>query len=172
MDTITRLLQEARDELGDDATPREVAVRLLNLVFLRDDAAEVIFPLILARVSEQSRVRVRDAEKEVYASPSGPYVNPAEDAMRRLLAETCYVVGYGRVPWGDMTPELHRVRIAFLNDQAHRYLRGIQATIARHEAAVALLLENQCTTLNEYAELYGALPGGLGKDSVTEATTA
>lgn len=85
-------------------------------------------------------------------------LNPADEAMRRLLMDTCYVQGYGEVPWGAMTADLHQIRAAYLERRRDMFITGINATIRRHNFAAGLLTESGCADLNAYADRYGRLP--------------
>jgi hypothetical protein len=170
MDNILReLLESAREERGDDADVRELAHALLNAVLTLEpeQASELLFPVVLPWVKqrEHERARVRDFEQRAFSPlASKAHGNPAQEAMRRLLAQRCYVPGNGMVPWGMMTRDLHELRISYLEKKLEVFTAGTRATIARHAAAVALLADSGLGDLNAYAEQYGELPPDLARE--------
>lgn len=168
MDTLKELLELAREEAGPDDGPRELAWLLTEALLARPDARELVFPAVLTYVKDAERDRVRGAEQRAFGS--GPrHANPAQEAMRRLLAERAYVPGHGMVPWGEMTLEYHELRIAYLNEMIERYVASSKVTILRHFDAMRLLEASGCATLNEYAARHGELPplGGERQESVS-----
>lgn len=182
--TLTEILDKYRDGTRG---PLRLAGLVLDDVAQRppDEARDLLYPLVLEWVKAAERDRVRDDEQEVFAGPgvtrnpkgerpgrTDEFVNPAQQAMMQLLADTCYVPGHGRVPWGEMDVELHRVRITYLHEQVRRYTAGVTATVRRHEAAVELLKESSCTTLNDYAAEFGELPGALAPTLEERVTPA
>jgi hypothetical protein len=168
MDILRELLEQARAEASPDDGPRELAWLLTGAVLSRPDARELVFPAVLTFVKDAERDRVRHAEQRAFGDPAR-HANPAQDAMRRLLAERAYVPGHGMVPWGEMTTEYHSLRIGYLNEMIQRYTASSRATMLRHFDAMRLLEESGCATLNEYAERHGQVPelGARQGESVT-----
>ncbi|HEY1705528.1 MAG TPA: hypothetical protein VGG75_38065 [Trebonia sp.] len=173
MDALTELLLAAHAELGPGATARQLAQWMLENYAAAGNGPHAFLPAVTLWVSANGRGSVRRSEKRAFSSAPpavrgelAAYTNPAEDAMRRLLGETCYVPGQGQVPWGRLTPEHHRLRAAFLRECKRRYVSGADATIARHESAAALLAQAGCPDLDDYADRFGALPDSLlGQDA-------
>jgi hypothetical protein len=161
---LTHLLRAAREDLGDGAAEQAVAEYLARALLEadRDEAVAALVPALAAWVQSSERGRVRRREL-AFASGGLSHPNPAQDAMRALLAERCWVPGHGMVPWGELTLAHHRLRVGFLREQLRRFTAGTTATIARHEAAVALLAESGHATLGEYADEYGDLPLGVAE---------
>lgn len=185
--TLNDLLGKAREISGGNALPGDLANYVLDEALGRPDAYELLIPAVYAWVRTAERERVAEHERDVFAGPipprnparerpaapgfSGPMIarnpgtlrplNPAEEAMKRLLADTCEVPGHGRVPWGAMTAELHRLRIDLLGRLRDRYVAGTNATIRRHSFAIGLLEESGCADLNAYVAEYGELPDDL-----------
>lgn len=176
MTTLSDLLVSAREELGN-AEPQDLTKLLLDKAFTRLDAKQLVYPAVLAYVQQFERNRTRELEKLAFSGvrpqrsqnwmnddgslsdePKTVYVNPAEDAMRALMEQTLLVWGEGRVPWGDMTVELHQRRASWLEGDLQRHIAGVKDTISRHEKAVSVLTESGCVTLREYTERFGSLP--------------
>lgn len=186
MNELSRLLAKARAALGASATYGDLANRVMADALDRPDAADVLMPALFAWVHDAERARVRAAEKDLFdgpdqqrspvlgrpsktASPAGkgpfparspsiPRPNPAELAMKRFLAEGCFVPGHGHVRWGKMTAALHEARIAYLERVRAGQHAGTTATIARHQFAVGLLAESGLPDLDAYAARHGTLP--------------
>lgn len=184
--TLTGLLGKARESLGPDALPGDLALRFLDDALARSDAREILAPAVFTWVRAEERARVREAKQEMPGEPKNSRnpaaerspvrlagsgepegtrspmtarsLNPAERAMRDFLASTCYVPGQGRVLWGEMSAELHQLRIDWLTQARDRYVTAITATIRKHALVIGLLTESGCADLNSYAERYGALP--------------
>jgi hypothetical protein len=157
--TLTGLLAQARKALGEDAAPDELAFRLIHEVFRTPGTAEqkqdLLLPAVTVYVKQQlqERAEVLRLEKRVFSGVRGDsYVNPAEDGMRKLLQDTCYIPGEGSVPWGNLTAELHQRRIDFLQLKKEAFVAGIDDTVSRHRAAIEILVESGCRTLNEYED--------------------
>lgn len=170
--TLYDLLEQARKALPQ-AGPPELARVLLARILDEPDVLELLHVPLLQWVQGAERERVREAEEEAFGgdgpsrlrNPSGvrpsrsdPYVNPAQEAMRELLAEACYVPGEGMVPWGSMTAALHRRRAEYLASVRNAFVKGVNTTISRHERAAEILESSHCTDLAAYAERFGALP--------------
>lgn len=166
--SLRDLLDEAREAIGDDATPAELTARVLKAAW---DASspDILEPAVLAWVTEAERRRVSQVEKQAFrghedngAEEAGAArLNPAEQEMRALLAESCYVPGHGMVPWGALTRHMHELRVTYLTEQLERYATGVRATISRHERAMDVLAATGCPDLNAYADQFGCLPGTL-----------
>jgi hypothetical protein len=175
--TLADLLNAVREEdSGSDA--EEMTKALLDRLFELPDAKFIVYPAVLQYVQQAERNRVREMEKLAYSgakskrtlgyqNPDGTlidgppvttYTNPAEEAMRRLLSQTVYVPGEGRVQWGDMTVELHQRRVIFLEGKLQQHIEGQRETISRHQQAVTYLNDSNCGTLREYAEQFGTVP--------------
>jgi hypothetical protein len=154
---LTGLLRQAQAALGDRAAADELAFRLVQEVFRLDPgtAQDILLPAVTAYVKQQlqERSEVLRLEKRVFSGVRDTeYVNPAEDGMRKLLRDTCYVPGHGMVPWGEMTAEFHELRIGYLEGRKAAFIAGIDDTVSRHRAAIGILEESGCRTLNEYEE--------------------
>ena len=186
MNELSRLLAKARDALGPGATAGDIANRLMADALDRADAHDVLMPAVFAWVHDQERARVRNGEKDLFDGPvversprntrpspgsaageepkarRGPAVkrsDPGALAMRRFLAEGCYVPGHGHVPWGKLTPALHALRVEYLERVRAGQYEGTTATIRRHQFAIGLLAESGLRDLDAYAGRYGTLPG-------------
>jgi hypothetical protein len=161
MDILKELLTRIREEAGTGTGPRELARLVLERILTRPDAVQVLLPAVTAFVKDAERDRVREREHRAFGDGSGPYANPAEEAMRALLAERAYVPGHGMVPWGQLTGAYHQLRVQYLTEMIARYTASNRATIRRHQAAARLLESSGCTTLDDYAFQFGALPAEL-----------
>jgi hypothetical protein len=172
-DILTDLLASWREETTDTS---DLTNRLLDTVLgmKADTARELLYPVILpwVRKAESDRARVLKAEQRVFDRGAARHGNPAQEAMRRLLASTVYVEGQGTVPWGEMTPEYHAIRVNFLQRTMDAYVTGVKATIARHEAVIRLLADNGLATMNAYVERFGELPGDLLEEDAGQPAPA
>jgi hypothetical protein len=167
--TLQELLAEARRKFGDDAGPETLAKYVLDAAVRLGDM-QVLFPAVQSWTASHHRSDVRRMEKNAFAGTghqrdsthtsnarSGTaYTNPADQAMRKLLAETVSVPdehGVLRlVRWGDLTVGMHERRIGFLQRQMAQQLKGVTATIDRHRQAIGMLTESGCANLAEYVE--------------------
>jgi len=156
MDVLKELLSRTVAETGG-REPRELARLLLERVLARPDAVQVLLPAVLPLVRDAERERARSPRHRAPDGGQEQYANPAEEAMRALLAEKAYVPGHGMVPWGEMTVAYHRLRVQYLDDMVARY----RAVIRRHQAAVRVLESSGTATLDDYAFRFGALPAEL-----------
>jgi hypothetical protein len=182
--TLAELLDGARAMLGPEASAEELTDMVLSLAW-QQQLPGALFPAVRTWVADAERMRVRGKESTAFDGPAAgrsrseqrrltrqgrrPYVNPAEAQVRQLLEETCYVEGHGMVRWGDMTVRYHEIRADFLARVRNAYVAGVNATIARHQAAVAALQEADCATLDEYAARNGSLPDGLSPEVTAPA---
>jgi hypothetical protein len=172
MEILTKLLGMALADAGEDPDPRELSVRVVNLLLGMDPAEtrEALVHVVLPWVkqAEKERARMRETEKRAFEErpASERHGNPAQEAMRRLLDGRCYVPGHGLVPWGEMTAQYHHIRIRYLQERLKSFTEGTLATIRRHEFAVGLLEESGCADLAEYAAEYGELPEMLTGEAV------
>lgn len=123
------LFSEIHDRLGL-ADPDAAAAAMVADLKLSARQREALFPLILAECESIERARVRAVEQAV-APRVGRRVDPTGERAA-LLAETFALGDGSRVSWGEATVEQHEQRIAMLA----RLRDGIDATIARHRAAV------------------------------------
>jgi hypothetical protein len=177
--TLSDLLDQVREANPEAGTPRLVRL-LLDEVFLYDNVLDLLYPAVGQWVTraEQgrapkpvSRDHSRAVERAAFSGPNAerspessrpePYANPAQEAMRQLLATAVLVPGEGMVPWGALTPDLHRRRVAFLQDMKHAYVEGVNETVRRHENAIDLLETEQLPDLNAYAARKGSLDRAL-----------
>jgi hypothetical protein len=154
---LTGLLRQAQAALGEGPSPEDLAFRVMQEVFKLDirQTGDILLPAVTTWVQKQlqERSEVLRLEKRVFSGVRDTeYVNPAEDGMRKLLRDTCYVPGHGMVPWGDLTAELHELRIGYLEARKAAFIAGIDDTVSRHRAAIGILEESGCRTLNEYEE--------------------
>lgn len=162
---LTRLLDRVRTAMqdSDGLAAEELAVRVLDAAWTEEGGYEALYPAVLGFVRDAERARVRLAEREVFqAGDKAEYLNPAQESMRRLLKEKVYVPGEGMVAWGEMTPEHHRTRVAFIEQRVISYAQGQAELIHRHNVAADLLDDHKCATLNEYAARYGEVPEEVG----------
>ncbi len=185
--TLIHLLNKARDTLGPEALPGDLATWVMNEALSWPDAADVLMPALFSWVHAQERSRVRSTEQEAFAGATGPSgqqdpsgsrpadgkgpssarkpgttrPNPADEAMRRLLAERDYVPGHGMVPWGQMTASMHQLRADYVTRLRDNYVTGVNSSIRRHRLAAGLLDDSGCVDLDEYTQLYGELPDAL-----------
>jgi hypothetical protein len=159
MDKLTEILVQARKVTGEDASAELVASRVLYELFRLPPGTvqDLLLPLVTPWVHEHSRAEVREKERRAWSPRTGAEDtgNPAQEAMRALLRETCYVPGHGLVAWGKLTVDLHQARMRYLEAQKAKYVGGINATIRRHEVSVELLSGSECGTLDEYARSVG-----------------
>ena len=185
---LTELLDKVRDSMGPLALPADLARGLLEEALASPDARELLIQAVFPWVHAQERARVREAEKGAIAGPKnarnpvderpaaageGPNaprspepsrLNPAQREMSDFLAQRCYVPEHGMVPWGAMTADLHRARVAYLARLRDGFVAGTNATIARHSYAIGLLEETGFANLDSYAAAYGDLPAELGEE--------
>lgn len=183
---LNELLFKVREALPR-AQPHEITRLLLSRALDFGEEAEVIlFPAVLAYVQNAERTRIREQEAEVFgAGPIAsrnpndgrpaertPPPNPAQQNMRRLLTEGCYVPGHGYPKWGDMTREMHGLRVAYLEGLKDNLVAGINGTIRRHQFAIGLLEESAVPDLNGYVSRYGRLPGELSPPGDGEVPVA
>jgi hypothetical protein len=168
---LTDLLDKGR-QLHPGAGPQELADWLLDQAV--SQGTGVLYPAVLNWVIAEERNRVRAAEQQAFTRDNGPgetrdpetvrpfpYVNPAQESMKQLLAERAYVPGHGMVPWGELTAGFHEIRIGYLEERKRRFVSGVNATVARHRAAVAVLAGSGCPDLNAYLTRFGGLPEDL-----------
>jgi hypothetical protein len=158
---LAGILRHVQEVMGSQAAADELASRLVQEVFQVNPggAQDILLPAVTAYVRQQlqERTEVLRLEKRVFSGErDAGYVNPAEDGMRKLLRDTCYVPGHGMVPWGDMTAEFHELRIGYLEARKRAFAAGIDDTVRRHRAAIGILKESGCRTLNEYEETRAA----------------
>lgn len=175
--TLAELLAELREEQVLDEHKLTEALLDAVLKHKRDEAKQLLHPAVFAYVQQSERTRKRDLEREafkptrpqrqfVYQEPDGSlldeptveYVNPAQDAMQKLLDETVFIPGEGMVAWGLVTVEFHQRRIAYLEEKLAKHIAGARDTIGRHEEAITVLRDGSCDTFNEYADKFGAVP--------------
>lgn len=176
MTDLIALLDKGREQ-NPGAGTEELADWLLNQAVTL--GVGVLYQAVLTWVQTEERSRVRAAEREAFTRNQDtqedgpdetrnptltrpfPYVNPAQAAMKKLLSERCYVPGHGLVPWGELTLEDHRLRIDYLEERKRRFAAGVNATVSRHKAAVAVLNESACRDLDTYVTRFGELPENL-----------
>lgn len=175
-----RLNDIIRDQVSHD--PDVVTENIIAAVRGEVLHVEDLRPAIRAYVAGTARTLVRETEqqavdgpvtvrKPLQSRPAGrhtePYVNVAQQAMTRLLAERCYVPGQGMVPWGMMTADMHRQRAEYLTRVRDAYASGMNATIARHRAAANLLDDTGFSDLGRYVASNRGLPDGLQLEPAT-----
>jgi hypothetical protein len=157
---LSEILGKARSALpGSD--PVELAELVTRWALGTAEPERVLLPAVHDWVQAQERSRVRETEREVFTGGrkrGGPYVNPAQEAMTRLLRSTVYVPGEGLVRWGELTVARHEKRIAYLKSVLANYTAGMNDSVSRHEKAVAVLTESGYRTLGDYADAKGDLP--------------
>jgi hypothetical protein len=132
---------------GIAGDPEQSAAIIIGILRLSASQRDALGPLVLAQCELMDRGRVRLVEQSTPIR-SG---RPADLAERRerLLAET-FALGDGtRVLWGAATVEQHQQRVAMLAAQRD----GIDATIARHLAAIAEIEQAKVTCLAEITEV-------------------
>lgn len=164
-DVLADLVASWRGDLGPEATSQDLADRVLDTVLSMspDIARDLLRPVVLpwVRRREGERARVRDDEQRVFDPGAPKHGNPAQEAMRALLAGTCYVEGHGMVAWGQMTVQHHEIRLRFLERTRDAYVIGVNATIRRHWLANQLLTDNGYENLDAYVTVNGELPEEL-----------
>lgn len=145
------LTQVIRDVLGSLALEHAaIATRVLDLVLHRDDAEEILLPVVLDEVRRVHRLTVRASEEEAFADTSSDTATEAAvvqtTALRgSLLGRTVFVPERGLVPWGKATVDDHRARIDYLEAK----IGGLKRTIGRHEAAIRIITAAGVTCLAE-----------------------
>jgi hypothetical protein len=164
-----KLARQARPD-GDAASLADGVLELVLRLHV-SDARAALLPAVTEWVAAAERSRVRSREHKTWPPGGKANANPAQDAMRKMLAGTVFVPGQGMVAWGEMTVAFHLLRITYLQRKLDEVVTGTKATIARHELAVSFLNESSCANLNDYADLHGELPAQLAAEPAEASVT-
>lgn len=148
------------NELIDKALEKEPdidSVTLADKIFakLTDDD---LFDAVASYVVTRRRHRVHLLEREVGGWSKPKVVPPAKGGKApappardpyelhyKLLGEPVSVPKHGRIPWGEMTVEHHRLRLEMMK----RRVDGHLETIRMHESAISLIEANKAECLND-----------------------
>lgn len=124
-----------------------VEAALDDLGRLSARARELLRPVLSAALTFQRRGEARQVERMVPVS--GPLAPATEPNVRKAYLELMVYVAPGRtVRRGEMTVEDHLARIEFLRS----HIAGIEESIARHEADIALIQLHGVSCLDEVPE--------------------
>lgn len=132
--SIYTLVRERYDdgERDIDAITQTVLTKLMASA---DPAAE-LEPLVRQFVTTELRRMVRAMERTTdISTPTKEWTNPATEARARLLAESVWVPGEGRIAWGQLTVDQHEQVISHYRIA----VAGYQATIRKHQQAIEII---------------------------------
>ncbi len=152
MDKLTDLIHANE---ADD--PTDTANAVCAAVGLPTKWRDLFFDLLRDECRRRMRVDARSAEASSWGGAhTRPDTHPGNGSPREdrtTYLSTRFATGDGRfVLWGEATIDDHRMRMEMLT----RLRNGLDATIARHQSAIDLLVESGARCLNDLGEVAAA----------------
>jgi hypothetical protein len=135
--SVGKLIRELYD--AGERDPDVITTAVLDKVLASEDPRDALRSIVSDRVRTETRRLVRGLERSVDLRPStATWSNPATQARERLLKESVWVPGYGRVAWGQLTIEQHQRVIKYYSIA----VAGYQQSIAKHMEAIQIIQQH------------------------------